>query len=245
MSPEAKIDTILTLFRQRILDGEFGTAGRLPSLRMLAEEYSTTHETINKVVQLLQAEGILVSKGRAGIFVNMPRTRVPGVVARFDRYLAEQGFKTAEANIETPAIVSAPPAAAQRMHIEEGTPVVRRFRQQGTTAAYYRIAENFYPLALAGGAILEQMQQDVHFDVPFAIKETYGQTIEQVHEEILARLPTPQEQEWLNIVRNTPVLEIYRTNYASDHKTVIMLNHLTCVASYFIMEYDYPTSAWH
>ena len=69
MAPDMRVDMINEELRQRILDKEFGTAGRLPSLRMLAEQFNTTHETMNKVVQRLQAEGLLISLGRAGIFV--------------------------------------------------------------------------------------------------------------------------------------------------------------------------------
>ena len=68
MSPETKIDSIADALRQRIVNGDFGTAGRLPSLRLLSEEYGTTHETMNKVIQRLQAEGLLTSLGRAGVF---------------------------------------------------------------------------------------------------------------------------------------------------------------------------------
>src|SRR5437588_10857754 len=94
MSPDTKIDSIADTLRQRIVNGDFGTAGRLPSLRLLSEEYGTTHETMNKVIQRLQAEGLLTSLGRAGVFVSKPRTRIPGFTARFDIYLPQQGFTT-------------------------------------------------------------------------------------------------------------------------------------------------------
>src|SRR5690242_15156244 len=109
MSPDVKVDSITDAFRQRILAGEYGTSGRLPSLRLLSEEYSTTRETMNKVVQRLQAEGLLVSQGRAGVFVSKPRTRIPGITARFDLYLLEQGLTPEETNVDEPAIVSASP----------------------------------------------------------------------------------------------------------------------------------------
>jgi DNA-binding GntR family transcriptional regulator len=244
MSPETKVDAIVDAFRKRILAGDFGTRGRLPSLRMLAEEFGTTNETMNKVVQLLQAEGLLISRGRAGVFVNKPRTRIPGITARFDLYLQEQGLTPMEVNVVEPSIVAAPADVAKAMGIAEGAEVVRRMRLQGTTTVPYRLAENFYPLDLAGGTILERMKQDARLDVLLAIKEAHGKVIKRVHEDVIARLPTGQEQKLLKIVRTAPVLEVQRTNYAEDDSTVIMFNRIIFVASYFVLSYDYITSLW-
>ncbi len=244
MSPETKIDFIADSFRQRVLDGEYGTSGRLPSLRMLAEEYGTTHETMNKVIQLLQADGILISKGRAGVFVSKPRTRIPGITARFDLYLKEHGLSPMETNIDDPALVAAPPDVAKAFGIPVGSEVVRRLRRQGTVDEHYRLAENFYPVSLVDSSILEHMRQDVRLDVLLEIKSVYGKVIKCVHEDVIARLPTSREQELLEIVRNTPVLEVHRTSCAEDEKTVVMFNRIIFVAKFFILEYDYVTPLW-
>ena len=245
MSPDVKVDTIADAFRERILSGEYGTSGRLPSLRLLADEFGTTRETMNKVVQRLQAEGLLVSQGRAGVFVNKPRTRIPGITTRFDLYLQEQGLTPVETNIDEPAVVSAPPEVARVLGIAEGVSVVRRMRLQGTATTPYRLAENFYPVDLAGESILEQMRKDARFDVLLAIKEAHGKVIKRVHEDVIGRLPTSREQELLKIVRNAPVLEVQRTNYAEDDDTtVIMFNRIIFVASHFVLSYDYTTPLW-
>ncbi len=247
MSPDEKVDSITNSLRQRILEGEFGTAGRLPSLRMLAQQFGTTQETINKVIQQLQAAGLLISQGRAGVFVHFPRTHIPGITPRFDLFLQQQRLIPVEIDLDRPTIVSASAEVATAFEVAEDTPVVRRYRLQGTLQGMvtipYRLAESFYPVELAGGEILERMQQDVHFDVLEAIKETHGKKIKRVHEDIYGRLPTLQEQEVLKIVRNTPVLAVLRTNYASDEQDddnlVIMYSRLIFVASYFVLSYDY------
>lgn len=244
MSPDTKVDAINDAFRQRILNGEFGTAGRLPSLRMLAEQFNTTHETMNKVIQRLQAEGLLISLGRAGVFVHFPRSRIPGITPRFDQYLQQQGLVSVETNVEEPAIVPAPSEVAKAFDVKEGTPVIQRFRRQGTPAAHYRLAENFYPVELTGEEVLEQIRNDFSFDVLAAIEEKHGKVIKRVHEDVFGRLPTSEEQDLLKIVRNTPVLEILRTGYAEDDDTAIMFSRIIFVANYFVLSYDYTTSYW-
>ena len=66
-----------------------------------------------------------------------------------------------ETNIDEPSTVPASAEVAKVFDVDEGAQVVRRYRRQGTTTAHYRLAENFYPVELAGGEILEQMQRDV------------------------------------------------------------------------------------
>ena len=81
-----------------------------------------------------------------------------------------------------------------------------------------------------------------YFDVVLAIQRTHGKVIKRVHEDVIGRLPTSREQELLKTVRNAPVLEVQRTNYAADDdKTVIMFNRFIFVASYFVLSYDYVT----
>src|SRR3954452_10551252 len=113
MPSDVKVDDITESFRQRILNGDFGAFGRLPSLRLLAEELGTTRETMNKVVQYLQAEGLLISRGTAGVFVNLPRLRIPGVTERFDSFLESQGLTPIMVNVEGPSVMPVSPDLAK------------------------------------------------------------------------------------------------------------------------------------
>ncbi len=249
MSPDMRVDMINDELRRRILAGEFGTAGRLPSLRMLAEQFGTTHETMNKVVQRLQAEGLLISLGRAGVFVNTTQKHIPGITQNLAEFFQQQGLPLEEANIDEPSIVKAPAEVAEAFNVEEGTEVVRRYRSQGVRQGYsivpYRLAESFYPVMLVDEEMVEQMRQDVRFDVLAAIKAAHSIEINRVHEDVYGRLPTVFEQEKLKIVRNAPVFDIRRTNYTVDedagdeHSQVIMFSRIIFVASHFVLSYDY------
>ncbi len=249
MSPDTKVDAINDAFRRRILDGEFGTAGRLPSLRMLAEQFDTTHETMNKVIQRLQAEGLLISLGRAGVFVNSTHKHIPGITRNLAQFFDEQGLKLEETNIEDPSWVMATKEVADALNIKGKTSVVRRYRQQGTlrgtTLIPFRLAENFYSPELVDEEFLERMQLDVSFDVLEAIKMTYHKEIRWVHEDVIGRLPSAEEQGLLNINRQTPVFDVRRTSYISDddgkdeNRSALMFSRIVFVASYFVLSYDY------
>lgn len=245
MSPDTKVDALTNELRERVQRGDFGTAGRLPSLRMLADEFGTTNETMNKVVQSLQAEGVLLSLGRAGVFVHPQLTRVPGLTKRFDKHLEGMGLTAVEKNIGIPAFVPAPIEIAKVFEIPEGTLILRRKRRQGTPAIHYRLAENYYAPDLVDEDVLERIREDERYDVLEHIKEKHHKVIKRVHDDVFARLPTSEEQDLLNIVRHAPVIEIQRISYsAQEDGSVIMYSRIIFVASYFFLSYDYTVPFW-
>lgn len=245
MSPDTKVDALIDELRERVKRGDFGTVGRLPSLRMLADEFGTTNETMNKVVQRLQAEGVLLSQGRAGVFVHPQLTRVPGLTKRFDEHLESMGLTSVEKNIGLPAFVPASAEVAKVFEIAEGTPILHRLRRQGTPTIHYRLAENYYAPDLVDEEVLERIQANERHDVLEDIKANHHKVIKYVHEDVLARLSSSQEQELLNIVRHAPVLEIVRTSYSDKERgSVIMYSRIVFVASYVFLSYDYPVPFW-
>jgi DNA-binding GntR family transcriptional regulator len=240
----SKLPRIIETLRTQIQQGDYGKYGRLPSRVELAKQFQTTTETINKAIAHLQAEGLLTSSstGKA-VSINPIRTRVQGIASRFDLLLQQQGLTVIETNIAPPEKVSAMAVVADIFDIKEGTPLVRRYRRQGTEDTPYRLAENYYPANLVNDHMFSQVQQNERFDVLQAIKETYGKVIVRVHEDVLSRLPTKQEQELLQLVQYSPVLEVRRTCYAEDN-TVVMFNRLLFVANLFVLSYDYLTDHW-
>jgi DNA-binding LacI/PurR family transcriptional regulator len=55
--------------RERVRTGAYGPGGALPSERALAREFGTNHETANKAVAHLVAEGVLLRRRGIGTFV--------------------------------------------------------------------------------------------------------------------------------------------------------------------------------
>lgn len=246
MSPDSnpKVDRITNVLRERIEKGVYGTEGRLPSLRMLAKQFDTTHETMNKVVQRLQAEGLLLSYGRAGVFVGSKQIQVPGLpglTRNFAQYLQEHlGETLIEEDLARPSMIPAPLDVAGKLGVAENAPVVRRYRRQGTEKGFFRSVESYFPGQLVGEEVLEQMQQDEHYDVLAAIKRLHGLEVRRAHDDVLARLATSEEEKLFGIVRNAPVLDVRRTSYGAEKDgPVLMFSRFVFVASHFVLSYDY------
>lgn len=243
---DTKLDAIADRLRERILNGEFGTSGRLPPHRMLAIQLGTTRETTNKVIQMLQSEGLLVSRDKS-VYVTPPRVRMPAIVPHFDRYVESQGFIPVTEFLEKPDLVLAPQTIAKLMEIEEGTLVPHRLLRQGAkhgaVVTHYRLSENFYNPELVNGEIFEGLQSDSQFDTLLAIKSKYGKVVVNGHIDAVSRLMTAHEHNLLGGARGAPVLEVHRTNYAED-RTVIMVNKITFVGSLFVLSYDFHVAIW-
>src|SRR5207248_8576994 len=96
-----------------------------------------------------------------------------------------------------------------------------------------------------GGEMQEKMQQDVHFDVLAAIRATHQKVVIRVREDVFARLPTLEEQEQLQVVRNAPVLEVLRITHGADEdgkderEIAIMYSRIIFVAHFFVLSYEY------
>lgn len=58
--------------RQRIASGEFPPGARLPSWRLLADQYGVRLGVIERAVGLLRTSGLVVSTQRAGVYVADP-----------------------------------------------------------------------------------------------------------------------------------------------------------------------------
>lgn len=241
MTEEKVTEAITSSLRDKIVRGDFGKSGRIPSVSQIAKERKASRTTVYQALQTLQLEGILISK-EGSYYANYPIMRIPGITPTFDRYLIEQGLKPSMENIIEPELVPMPADVAHMFHQQEGVHVVHRMRKQGTIEVPYRIAENWYPASLAG-EFVDQMRVNPNLDVLSEIRRVHGVFITDVHEDILARIPTHEEVEHLAIMKTTPVLEVRRSSFAHDGNPV-MFNKIILVATYFLLSYDYKPDHW-
>jgi len=241
---DTKIDGLAGTLRQRLNKGEFGTSGRLPPFRELANQLHTTQETTNKVIHLLQSEGLLVVKGKS-VYVNPVNFQMPAMVPHFDRYIESQGLVPISTFLEPPDLVSIPFVIADKMGLDECTLVPHRLLRQGVqkgdTVVHVRLSENFYNPELVKDEIFEGLRSNPQFDTLIAIKNKYGKAIENISLDATSRLPTSNEQKLLEVVRGTPMMEFYRTSYTSDG-LVVMVNKIVFVGHYVKLSVKMPIS---
>jgi DNA-binding GntR family transcriptional regulator len=232
---DTKIDTLAEMLRERIRSGEFGTSGRIPPHRVLAEQLDTTRETVNKVVQLLQSEGLLVSRDKS-VYVKPPLMKLPAFVANFDQYIRDHGQEPVSEFLEEPNMVPVSGLVAELMGRETSELVPHRLLRQGikypSGIVYYRLSENFYNPDLIKDEIFQGLRSDPQFNTWIAMKDKYGVEVLGSRNIAVARLPDLHEQKLLGIVRGTPVLGLHRAQLAQDD-LVVMVNKIVFVGSLY------------
>lgn len=164
-----------------------------------------------------------------------------GITGNFEKYMRSLGYEVSVEDLAVPTTIVMDKQIADVFGKSVGSPVIVRKRRQSVQGVHYRLVVNYYPVELADEEILAKMQNDEEADVPALIRNKHHLTIEYVHESVKARFPTREERGLLGIRSNVPVVEIKRTNYASDKRTMIMYNELVLMAGYFQLDYDYPT----
>lgn len=243
---ESVIDELASDLRTRIEQGDYGTAGTLPTTETLSKQWGKPRSMVTDVISILCAEGKIRMVGNR-YAVSYPHLIFPGLVKDFGKYLEEQGFTAVMENLVEPREEQMPPEVAVLFNQEAGIHVVHRIRKQsmrkGNAPDYpLRIAENWYPSHLAL-PFLTEMRTNDYIHVVEAIRERFGVAIVRCEERISARIPTRQEREWLNISRYQPVLELIWNNFDKDNQPV-MFNRIVMVASNFVMPRSYPVDFW-
>lgn len=239
MSATTKVDIIIDGIRSRIIAGEFGEEGRLPSFRKLVQEYATSQETMNKAMQALQAEGLLLSAGVKGVYVNITGVRPLEFNQNFYQYLQKLVPDAVDEYIEQPSIIEVPIEVVENTNLKEGSLVFRRFKKQGTKQIVFRLEEIFYPKDLLTEAVIQNMTEEASFTPLKDIKEKSGHAIAFVKEKLLCRLPNAYEQKLLRIVRANPIIDIKRICYAKDKTSVISYSHILLNANHFLLSYKF------
>ncbi len=107
----------------------------------------------------------------------------------------------------------------------------------------YRLTSKYFLADLIDDETLAGMQADDRYDAILDIKNKHGIVATFMTEDIIARLPTVQEQELLGTVRTAPVMEVKRICYNRKGGKVLWFNRIVLVASLFVFHQDYEGEA--
>jgi GntR family transcriptional regulator len=245
MAKAEKLEEAVALLRDQILRGDYGVRGYLPSRSVLEREFGISHSVMNQVILQLQGEGLIASGngGSKRLTVTPPRSRVPMRDVPFVRFLREQGLEPITEYLEQPERKPMSSALAKEFGVPEGTLYVARVRRDGTDRIHYRLTSKYYLASLIDDETLAGMQADNRYDVILDIKNKRGIVAMFMTEDIIARLPTAQEQGLLGVVRTAPMMEVKRTCYDRKDGKVLWLNRIVLVASLFVFRQEYEGEA--
>src|SRR5215468_6977609 len=210
---------IAAQLRARIRRGDWNPGDRLPSIPAIAEMYGVAKQTVQRAIDQLRIEGVLITKPGSGTFVRGTRRKLnrlsrgrygprrgyhADLAARYRQQLTEVG--------RSPA----PEEVADAFGVPAGTELVARKHVVRTTEAIVEVGASWLRPADADGTSLARMES---FGRPLyqEVEDVTGRVYTTATDSVTARLPTREECEVLQIRPDTPVLHLLHIAHDAEH----------------------------
>jgi GntR family transcriptional regulator len=219
---EAPHRQIAAQLRARIRRGDWAPGERLPSIPAIAQMFGVAKQTVQRTIDQLRVEGLLITKPGSGTYVRGTRRRLnrlsrgrygihrgyhADLAARYRQYLAEVGR------------APAPPEVADAFGVSDGTELVVRRHVVRTDDAPVEVGASWFRVGDAGGTSLERAEA---FGRPLyqEVEEETGRRYASATDTISARQPSREEAEILQIRPDTPVLHLLHVAYDAEHRPI-------------------------
>ena len=205
----------------------------MPSENELAERYGTSRPTVRRAIALLKAEGLVDTQQGRGVFVRAkPHVRLllSGENFRRHRRAGRSGFNAqVEEQGQTPdqrlldvSWVLASREVALRLDVDEGARVVVRRRLFVVDGEPVALCDSYYPREVADGTALAEPGR-IAGSAYALIEDPSGpiaRRLKRSVDDLVCRMPTPEEVEVLKLAAGVPVVQILRTVYDSQRRAV-------------------------
>jgi DNA-binding GntR family transcriptional regulator len=249
MADEPITQKITADLRRQIQQGTLGPGALLPSETEVAHEYGVSRQTARSALQALEHEGLVIVRPRRGRVVRSS-LRLRWHLSEFERPdhtalatsdaweadIERQGHDPTRQDLEV-ARITPPEAVATRLKLDPRTDicVVRRHVRyiDGKPAI---ISDDYFDEQIVQGTELAEPRDTTRENI---LAEAGYEQVYDI-DEIITRMPTPEEVARLGIALGTPVAEHIRTGYTADNKPVRLMISII-PGDTLILQYTIPT----
>jgi GntR family transcriptional regulator len=201
---------IAAQLRARIRHGEWAPGERLPSIPTLAQDYGVAKQTVQRTIDQLRVEGLLITRPGSGTYLRGTRRRLNRLARA--RYGQRRGYHRDLAGryrqqLGEVGLAPAPAEVAEAFGVAGGTPLLVRRHLVRAEDAPVEVGASWFRPAEAAGTSLAQPRA---FRRPLyqEVEEATGRRYVYATDHLSARLPTREEAELLAIRPDTPVLHL-------------------------------------
>jgi GntR family transcriptional regulator len=214
--------------RDEIMTGELAPGAKMPSTAQLKERFDASNATVQKALQLLKDERLVV--GRAGAAVTVREHRqttvrpasfmAPAEAGEPYRWLTEAAKQGAQARSKliTVAEVTAPADVAASLGLPEGGTVLLRHQLLTQDDEPVELVHSYYPLAIARGTPLMERSR-IRGGTP-TLLSGLGHPPRSTVDRVSARVPTQEQYEALRLPGDLPVLRTLRVVYTDGDRPI-------------------------
>lgn len=207
---------------ERIRRGDWAPGERLPSIPAIAEMFGVAKQTVQRAVDQLRVEGILITKPGSGTFVRGTRRRLNRLSR--GRYGAHRGYHADLAARYRQHLVAvgrapAPPEVADAFGVSDRTELIVRRHVVQVEDVPVELGASWFRVADAAGTSLERMEA---FGRPLyqEAEEVIGRRYASATDTLSARQPGREEAEILRIRPDTPVLHLLHVAYDPQRRPI-------------------------
>jgi len=208
--------------RERIRRGDWAPGERLPSIPAIAEMYGVAKQTVQRTVDQLRVEGLLITKPGSGTYVRGTRRRLNRLSR--GRYGGHRGYHADLAaryrqQLTEVGRAPAPPEVADAFGVTDGTELVVRRHLVRADDSPVEVGASWFRVADAAGTSLERREP---FGRPLyqEAEEATGRRYVAARDTISARQPSRAEAETLQIRPDTPVLHLLHVAYDAGRRPI-------------------------
>ncbi len=249
MAQEPRLRQIADELRQQIESGTLGPGALLPSEPELARSHGVSRQTARAALQLLEREGLVVVRPRRGRIVRsnqrlvwhlsefeLPENTGLASSDAWETDIERQGHDPSRQDLEVERI-RPPRKIAEILDIDPNTDscIVRRHVRfiDGKPGI---ISDDYFDEEIVRSTELAAPDDTTREDI---LKEAgYEQTYDV--DEIVTRMPTPDEAKRLALEAGQPVAEFTRTGYTANDRAVRVMIAIVPGDS-LILRYTVPT----
>jgi GntR family transcriptional regulator len=214
--------------RDEIMSGDLAPGANLPSTQRLKERFDASNATIQKALQVLKDERLVVGRAGAAVTVREHQQETvrpadfgkPAEAGKPYRWLAEANKRGKRGSIQLLDVseVRPPEDVALAMELpEDGTAIVRQqlLSHDGDPV---ELVSSYYPLDVARGTALTEARK-IRGGTSALLAEM-GYPPRLTVDRVSARVPTQQQYEALQLPSDLPVLRTLRVVYSDEDRPI-------------------------
>ncbi|MFJ6846033.1 GntR family transcriptional regulator [Streptomyces griseoluteus] len=214
--------------RDEIMSGDLAAGASLPSTVQLKERFDASNATIQKALQLLKDEGLVVGRAGAAVTVREHRQRTmrpasymaPAPSGEPYRWLTEAAKLGARPDSSLLEVreTTAPADVAAALRISGDETVLLREQILTLDDEPVELVKSYYPMAIARGTTITEKRK-IRGGTPALLAEL-GFPPRTSVDRVSARVPTQEQYRALRLPSDLPVLRTLRVVFSDEERPV-------------------------
>ncbi|MEU8718293.1 GntR family transcriptional regulator [Streptomyces sp. NPDC048663] len=226
--PRSAHQKIAARLRRQITRGDLAPGIQLPSTPALMEEYDVAGTTVQKALQVLKEEQLLVGQPGRGVFVQggTQQSVTPEIyMAPADggqpyRWISEAEKRSQRASVKLLEVetVTPPFEVREAFGLSANSQALVRKQLLLVEDEPTELAQSYYPLDLAEGTAMMERRK-IKGGTP-TLLASLGYPPVSFVDEVSSEIPTEEEVVSLELPKDMPVMMTFRVVYSDDERPI-------------------------